>query len=158
MRLYFVRHGRAEDREVWAPKDDGLRPLTPDGIARMKTSAATIKALNIRPDVILTSPLTRAAQTAEILGETLRSDVVEVPGLAHFGVGVLSELIAKYNAAESPMLVGHEPDFSTVLEMITGGGHIMVKKGSLIRVDMYALRPPRGYLVWSIPPRMLTLS
>ncbi|GAB4574273.1 MAG: phosphohistidine phosphatase SixA [Anaerolineae bacterium] len=158
MILYFVRHGRAEAREDWAPQDDRLRPLTEDGIARMKRSAATMKALKVRPDVILTSPLTRAYQTAEIVSDTLDVPCETVDALAHFGVGALSELIALHNGKRKLMLVGHEPDFSTVIEMITGGGHVVVKKGSLIRVDLYALRPPRGYLVWSIPPAALVLG
>lgn len=157
MRLYFVRHGRAEDREVWAPKDDALRPLTDDGILRMKASASAMKALKVQPDVILTSPLTRARQTADIVNEALRAGVVEDQSLVHFGVGALTQLVDQHKNARSLMLVGHEPDFSTVVEMITGGGHVVVKKGSLIRVDLYALRPPRGYLLWSIPPRVLAL-
>lgn len=157
MKLYFVRHGRAEDREVWAPRDDGLRPLTDDGIERMRRSANSMRELGVKPDVIITSPLTRALQTAEIVAQTLGSELKEDIRLAHFGVAGLAELVREHEQADSLMLVGHEPDFSTVVELITGGGHVVVKKGSLIRVDLYALRPPRGYLVWSIPPAILAL-
>lgn len=158
MQLYFVRHGRAEDREAWAPRDDRLRPLTDDGLARMRQSAATMQALKVKPDVIFTSPLTRALQTAEILAGTLGAPLVEENRLAHFGVGGLADLIAAQEGARRLMFVGHEPDFSTVVELITGGGHVVVKKGSLIRVDLFALRPPRGHLVWSIPPALLVLK
>ncbi len=157
MQLYFVRHGRAEDREAWAPRDDRLRPLTDDGLARMRLSAERMAALKVNPDVIFTSPLTRALQTAEILAGALGAPLVEENRLAHFGVGGLADLITAQEGAKRLMFVGHEPDFSTVVELITGGGHVVVKKGSLIRVDLYALRPPRGHLVWSIPPAMLTL-
>jgi phosphohistidine phosphatase len=157
MELYFVRHGRAEDREVWAPRDDDLRPLTEDGIARMKQTARTIKALKVRPDAILTSPLTRARQTADILSEVLGVAVEEEAALAEFGVGALATMIEHHAGARSLMLVGHEPDFSIVVGMLTGGGHVEVKKGSLLRIDLFALQPPHGILAWAIPPAALTL-
>ena len=157
MRLYFVRHGRAEDRLNWDPAQDHLRPLTEEGKRLMQKSAARIRGLGVTPDVVLTSPLTRARQTADIVGEALGCDVVEADELVNLGVDKLAALLERYAFAESLLLVGHEPDFSMTIDMICGGGNVVVKKGSLIRVDLYATVPPRGGLVWSIPPRMLTL-
>jgi phosphohistidine phosphatase len=157
MQLYFVRHGRAEDRAMWNPNQDHLRPLTEDGIDRMRKSAHTFQQLKVSPTVIYSSPMTRAKQTADIMAGTLKCDVVLDDRLVNFGVSALTELVRKHQQVESLMFVGHEPDFSTVVEMITGGGHVMVKKGSLIRIDLFALRPPRGTLIWNIPPRMLVM-
>jgi phosphohistidine phosphatase len=157
MRLYFVRHGRAEDRLEWNPADDHLRPLTDIGKYRMERAANRMIDLGVAPDVILTSPLTRARQTADIVGEALDCEVVEIYELADLSVDVLSHLLDRYAFAESLMLVGHEPDFSMTIDMICGGGNVVVKKGSLIRVDLFSTFPPRGSLVWSIPPKILVL-
>jgi phosphohistidine phosphatase len=157
MKLYFVRHGLSEDRETWT-EDDSLRPLTKQGIARMKVSAETIKRLGVKPGLILTSPLVRARQTADILGAALDVNVVGDEALGFsFGIGALARLLEEYAAVDDLMLVGHEPDFSTLVQALIGGGRITVKKGSLIRVDLFSTTPPSGELVWSLPPKALSL-
>ncbi len=157
MILYFVRHGVAENREEWFESDD-LRPLTEDGEKRMRAAARWMGKLGVRPAVILTSPLVRARQTADILAEVLSAPVEESPALEPgFGISALGELLKAYPDADSLLLVGHEPDFSATIEGLMGGGRVSVKKGSLIRVDLFSTTPPRGQLIWNIPPRMLTL-
>src|SRR5687767_6553868 len=69
MQLLVVRHGISEERETWAPRDDALRPLTDDGKKKMKDAAKGLQALVPRIDVLATSPLTRAMQTATILAK-----------------------------------------------------------------------------------------
>lgn len=157
MKLYLVRHGLAEDRETWT-EDDSLRPLTKQGITRMKVSAETIKRLGVKPGLILTSPLVRARQTADILGKTLGVEVVGEEALGFsFGIGALAQVLEDYAAVDDLMLVGHEPDFSILVQALIGGGRVAVKKGSLIRVDLFATNPPAGELVWSLPPKVLSL-
>lgn len=159
MQLYFVRHGRAESRETWPPSEERQRPLTKDGIKRMKKSAKTMQQLGLAPDAILTSPLARARQTAEIVAAALDRPLVEDETLAPgFGVSALTALLREYPDAASLMFVGHEPDFSTTVEVLIEGGRVMAKKGSLIRVDLFSVLPPRGELVWNIPPKMLVLE
>ncbi len=156
MILYFVRHGLAEDRAAWDSADDHLRPLTKAGIDKMRASARTMRKLGVAPDVILTSPLTRARQTADLVAEELKVKVVEYAGLAPgFNQHNLPDLVAAYTNAGALLLVGHEPDFSITVEGLIGGGRLVVKKGSLIRVDLTALDPLRGELVWLIPPKAL---
>lgn len=157
MKLYFVRHGRAENREEWFRADE-LRPLTKEGIDRMKFAAAKMSGLELEPQAILTSPLVRARQTADLLADVLRVQVVELAALGPgFGLAHLEEALEPFADAESLVLVGHEPDFSFTVEGLIGGGRVTVKKGSLIRVDLFSLKPPRGELVWIIPPKMLVL-
>jgi phosphohistidine phosphatase len=157
MKLYFVRHGLAGDRDTWT-EDDALRPLTKQGIARMKVSSETIKRLGVKPGLILTSPLVRARETADILGAALGINVVEEEALGFsFGIGALTHLLEEYDAVDDLMLVGHEPDFSIVVQAVIGGGRVTVKKGSLIRVDLFSTHPPSGELVWNIPPKALAL-
>ena len=68
--LYLVRHGLAAERGAEWP-DDGKRPLVPRGVARLRKEAAALKTLDVTFDVILTSPLTRAKQTADVLAAGL---------------------------------------------------------------------------------------
>lgn len=157
MKLYFVRHGRAENREEWF-REDSLRPLTKEGKQRMAVSAEKMQTLGLAPDAILTSPLVRARQTADIVADVLGVEVVELEALGPgFSVNRLQGVLADFADAESLMLVGHEPDFSFTVEDLIGGGSVLVKKGSLIRVDLDSLAPPRGELVWMIPPKLLVL-
>ncbi len=156
MRLYFVRHGQAADRLLW-DQPDALRPLTEDGISRMEKSARTMVKLGLGVDLILTSPLVRARQTADIVAEALGCPVEESDAVLDLDVDVLGELLLETLSADSLMLVGHEPDFSQTVEGLIGGGRVAVKKGSLIRVDLFSTYPPQGELVWSIPPKLLAL-
>jgi phosphohistidine phosphatase len=114
--------------------------------------------LNLKLDLILSSPLTRALQTAELvasrmgLEEHLRTDERLAFG---FGVGALSALLGELESEVAVMLVGHEPSFSSTVSGITGGGRIVFKKGALARVDLAQLNPPQGQLMWLIPPKVL---
>jgi phosphohistidine phosphatase len=69
MQLLIVRHGIAEERETWAPRNDDLRPLTEAGKKKMKEAAKGLHALVPSLDVLASSPLTRAMQTATILAK-----------------------------------------------------------------------------------------
>jgi phosphohistidine phosphatase len=156
MKLYFLRHGRA-DRSAWMGMDFE-RPLTEEGKERMAQEADTIHHLDLGLDAILTSPLLRAFQTAEIVAERLNAlDLLVVderlePG---FGPGDLAEILEEYPQADEIMLVGHEPDFSETIGYLIGGGTIVCKKGSLARVDLIDAGPMAGELVWLIPPKAL---
>lgn len=157
MRLYILRHGRAGDRETWQG-DDRLRPLTEDGKERTVAAARGLAALGVRPDVILTSPYTRAAQTAELTAATLAGmgarsnaadhdhqvgEVTEEPALAS---GATLERVAPALAQRAGvgdvLLVGHEPDLSGIIAALIGGNHgaarVEMKKGACCRVDIPA--------------------
>src|SRR5436190_1246413 len=69
MQLLIVRHGIAEERETWAPRNDDLRPLTEEGKKKMKEAAKGLHALVPKLEVLASSPLTRAVQTATILAK-----------------------------------------------------------------------------------------
>lgn len=138
MRVYFLRHGKAASQLTWS-KDDSLRPLTEEGIAGMRLEAATLQALGVNPDVIVTSPLVRARQTAEIVAERLgmSDDLVEDERLAPgFDSVRLAGIIDAHPEAESIMLVGHEPDMSAAVAKLIGGGRLQLKKGGLATVDI----------------------
>jgi phosphohistidine phosphatase len=159
MILYFLRHGLAGVRKEWQG-DDAKRPLTKKGIKNMWMQARTIGRLGLQLDVILTSPLTRAFQTADIVAREL--NMVEqleqgerlAPG---FDRNHLEQVLAEHPDAKNIMLVGHEPDFSLTISALTGGGKVMLKKGGLARVDVTATDPLQGNLVWLLPPKIMRL-
>jgi len=158
MILYFLRHGLAYERGEWLG-DDSLRPLTEKGIERMRQEAQVIAKLDLELDAIITSPLTRALQTAQIIAErlTLSDRLVEDNRLAPgFGLDELTELLTSFPHAQGLMLVGHEPDFSETISALIGGGEIICKKGGLARVVLQNMNTLAGQLEWLIPPGVLT--
>ena len=159
MRLLFVRHGQAEARETWPGGDDD-RPLTAEGRRAMAREAAAMARLGVAPDVICTSPLVRARETAEIVAEGLgRGDRVrDDERLASgFGPAQLRAIVGENEKVETIMFVGHEPDFSLTIGDLVGGASVVCKKGGLARVDIDAVSGA-AELVWLVPPKLLTLS
>jgi phosphohistidine phosphatase len=120
-----------------------------------------MKRLGFALDVIVTSPLVRARQTAAIVAEALglRDKLVEDERLGPgFDLVRLAEIVRAQRGADAVMLVGHEPSFSMTIGRLAGGGAIDVKKGSLARVDVADPSELRGELVWLIPPKVLVLG
>ena len=149
MKLCFLRHGEA-DWPNWT-KPDNERPLTERGRKEMKRVANFLERLKLVPDVILTSPLPRASQTAEVVGKRLGIELQTEPALAHgFNVERLRRLLAKRDA-ESVMIVGHEPEFSEVIGKLTGGKIKISKAGvALLDIDRSCTS---GTLLWLFPPK-----
>jgi phosphohistidine phosphatase len=150
MYLYFLRHGEA-DWPDWDKPDDE-RPLTKRGKKEMHEVAKFLARVKAQPKIILTSPLPRAAQTAEIAAEHLqvkcREEKLLAPG---FGKRELERLLEKYQE-ESLMLVGHEPDFSGAIAALTGAS-VKLSKGGVALVDV-DLGSKSGRLLWLFPPKL----
>ncbi len=156
MQLYFLRHGIA-DWPDWDPARDHERPLTKEGMKKMKTTAKTIAALGLKFDAILSSPYTRAWQTADIVANALGLEVCAEPRLAPgFDPEKLGEIMQDNAKARALLLVGHEPAFSMVISHLIGGGRIVLKKGALARVEMSGAEELHGELQWLLQPKMLT--
>ena len=153
MRLYFLRHGIA-DWPDWDPARDHERPLTKDGVKKIKEQAKALADLGLKIDAILSSPYARAYQTADIvagkLGLEVKAEQLLAPG---FNADKLAEIVQSFADDQALLLVGHEPNFSMVIAEITGGGRVQMKKGTLARVDVN--RELQGELVWLLPPKVL---
>jgi phosphohistidine phosphatase len=159
MRVGFFRHGPA------APPGEGgvseeERPLTEEGIEKTRRAARGVLALDLGVDLILSSPLRRARQTAEILAEALRGPRPRVsdrllPDVS--GAGLLECL--KGLKAEAPVLVGHEPSLSAAVAALIGApesGAIEMKKAGLAVVETGGPSPrPPGTLVLLLAPSVL---
>jgi phosphohistidine phosphatase len=150
MEVYFLRHGEA-DWPNWNKSDDE-RPLTKRGKKEMHEVGKFLKRMKVNPDVIVTSPLPRASQTAEIAAEHLevkcKTDKLLEPS---FGRQELERILKKY-PADSVMIVGHEPDFSHTIEQLTGGAIKISKAGvALVELDRSWRQ---GRMLWLFPPKI----
>lgn len=157
--LYLVRHAIAAERgEDWP--DDDTRPLTPRGVARFKKSLDGLCGLGVVVDEIFTSPLVRAAQTAELLaaGLSRKPSVTVLDALApgHSPAVVLAQLA---KAARRPRiaLVGHEPGLGELAAHLIGTGRALpFKKGGVCRIELESLGSRRaGALNWLVTPKVL---
>jgi phosphohistidine phosphatase len=155
MELYFLRHGVAADAGPAGTGDVG-RPLTKEGVTKMKAESRGLRRLGIEPDALLSSPLARAHQTAEIVARELAVELQLADALAPGCTAErLLELLSQHRDAERVIVVGHEPDFSTMIGELTGGSRVLLKKGGLGRVDLEAMQKGGGTLVWLLPPLAL---
>jgi phosphohistidine phosphatase len=159
LELYLIRHGVAAQRgEDWP--DDSKRPLTNDGIAKLRKEARGLEALGAAIGQIVASPLVRTRQTADVIAETLKSkpSVATSDALAPAGTpaAVIQEL-TKYARKGSVALVGHEPNLGELAAHLIGARHAFeFKKGAVCRIDFEVL-PPKGVgqLRWFVTPKML---
>jgi phosphohistidine phosphatase len=154
LELILLRHGKAEDRNL---ESDRIRALVEAGYRQARQAGELLKSSGGLPDIVLTSPVLRAHQTAEVFCEA-----AGIPGpvtQAWLACGMdpetaLSELKA-YREFSRVAIVGHEPDFSELLQWLLGvkGGWIEVKKGTLACIE---IRPPtrHGRLLYLIPPSL----
>jgi phosphohistidine phosphatase len=159
LELYLIRHGLAAERGPAWP-DDSKRPLTSRGIAVMRREGRGLKALGVGFDVIISSPLVRARQTAEAVAEafTPKPPIVLSDALAPAGAhaAVLQDL-ARHARKERIALVGHEPNLGELAARLLGlRNAVPFKKGAVCRLD-FAVLPPkgRGELRWFATPKML---
>lgn len=158
LKLFFLRHGKAENRADWRDDDD-LRPLTAEGERLLVAEARAIGRLTKGLELILTSPLVRARQTADIvagelgLGRLVHDHAAIGRGL---DAGVLRGIVAVHPGVSSLMVVGHEPDFSLTIAELIGGGRVDMRKGGLARVDVRGPALDGGVLEWLLTPAQLT--
>lgn len=157
--LLLVRHAIAEERgEAWP--DDSLRPLTRRGLSRMRDVAARLMALGETADVVLTSPLIRALETASILREVW-NPMPKVTALDDLAPGnspeSLMAALTSYARNDRVALVGHEPDLGELAAWLIGSKQpLPFKKGGVARIDVdLPVRRGRGQLVWLATPKML---
>ena len=159
LELYLIRHGVAEDRgEDWP--DDSKRPLTPDGIAKLRKEARGLAAIGEGFDHIVSSPLVRTRQTADVFSEMLKNKpaISTADALAPAGTpaAVIQE-ITKHVRKARVALVGHEPNLGELAAQLIGArAPLEFKKGAICRIDFEVL-PPKGVgaLRWFLPPRVL---
>jgi phosphohistidine phosphatase len=162
MKLLVVRHAIAEEREDWAPRPDSARPLTRRGEERMKRAAVGLRHVVPELHTLLTSPLTRAAQTADIIAAAYGRK--PAPRALHQlaageSVEALVDALPQAGADDVVAVVGHEPDLSTLVGYLLTGqprSFMEFRKGGacMLRFDG-AAQAGAGMLLWVLTPRQL---
>lgn len=167
MDVYVLRHGVADERDFRKYPDDDLRPLIPEGIDKLSRQAKGLKSVGFSVDLVISSWLVRAVQTAEIVmaGLDITTELEYSEALvpeAHPYL-LLEELAGKYSGVERVMVVGHEPHMSSFVSMVVTGdpnGLIRLKKGALCKLRIPRLDGVRsGWLEWlMIPSQMIKMG
>jgi len=154
--LLLLRHAHAGDPMAWT-KDDDLRPLSKKGRDQAARMASFLVATDVRPDIIVSSPRLRAVQTAEPVADALGLDVRIDTRLGEpFGLSEVERLLVDLGDPERPMLVGHDPDFTSLVAVLSHAPSVPVRKGALVRIDApRPLCPGCGTLRWLLPPELL---
>lgn len=161
MTIYFLRHASAGERKK-DPAKDAKRGLDRVGIEQAVQMGRVLAGLESHLDVILTSPLKRAAQTATLVANEMGYEgklVVEAslrPGAAF---SAFQQALAKHAGHESMLVVGHNPNLSQFLGRLIGDrsrpAHVSLRKASLARVD--TLRGA-ATLHWLLTPKAVTVN
>jgi phosphohistidine phosphatase len=161
MDLYIVRHGIAIDREDPKCPPDPERYLTEEGVDKTKQVAKAIAALGITPDLLISSPYTRAMQTAEIFANALdyskqkirRTDLL-LPGAEPSAV---FRDLAKDKQASSVFLFGHAPHLDELVAAAFASKHNItaLKKAGVAALKLKRISPPSAEFLWLATPRLM---
>jgi phosphohistidine phosphatase len=162
MHLYLIRHGIAVDREEPNCPPDTERPLTPKGMKRSHAAALGLRALDVKPAAVLTSPWLRAVQTAEIFCEAIgysSKKIIRTDALK--GTSAPSDLLRELQSMKARVVLcfGHEPHLHLII------GHVLhtsakiteLKKAGLALLELERVSPPQGRLLALYPASTLRL-
>ena len=160
MKLIIVRHAVAIERTAGIP--DELRYLTSEGRAFSRKTARTMLKNGVEPSLILSSPLVRAVQTADILAEALSyiGPVVVTNELSPgFDQAALLRILDTYGQVDELMLVGHEPDLSRLVSaLLFLNERFTFKKGTAVKLKSdHCFKQPASFK-WLVVGKKLTTS
>jgi phosphohistidine phosphatase len=160
MRLLIIRHAIAVERGTTEVPDDE-RPLTRKGIRRFRAAARGLARLLPRPDMLFTSPLLRARQTARIAARAWGGpDPVEAVALAGGEFEEVAETVGGFPEKALVALVGHEPQLSEMVARLLGGAdaeRLVFKKGGAALLNVPGRLEEGGALLFFLPPRVLRM-
>jgi phosphohistidine phosphatase len=158
MTLTIIRHAIAVPAGTEGIPDDE-RPLTKKGRRRFVKAARGLAEICQRPDVLLTSPLPRASETAEIAAETWGGPPPSSePVLAHGSAEDIIAMLARYAGEQQVVIVGHEPTVSEVLARLLGstaGERFAFRKGGAAQIEVPGTPAEGGRLDWFMRPKVL---
>ncbi len=151
MDLFLLRHAQAVEADVW-DGSERTRPLDAHGQAQAAALGAHLRRIGFSVDAILSSPLTRALETAgavaSALGLTVEQSDLVGPG---FGPRRLGDLLAQ-RSEDRLLLCGHNPDLERVTLQLSGGARMGFGKGMLVRFKLRRGELGDAELKWVLPP------
>jgi phosphohistidine phosphatase len=157
MLVYFLRHASAGQSRA-NPTVDDKRPLDKEGIEQCRDVGRLLSTLDVQVDLIVSSPLKRATQTASLVGNELGYDSKLILDAALSPNGTYEDfrgLLRRHGKLDAVMVVGHNPSISRFLSlMVTNGAFdkaVDMKKGSVARVDHDSKQP---VLNWLLTPKV----
>jgi phosphohistidine phosphatase SixA len=154
--LFLLRHAHAGDPERWTG-DDALRPLSEKGRRQAERVGRLLAGTDEAPDLFITSPRVRADETARLAADAVGAPVV-VDGrlVGPLYAEEVQDILADAGPANRPCLVGHDPEFSSLLGELIGVSAVPMRKGALARIDFEGtVRSGRGVLRFLVPPELL---
>ncbi len=160
MQVYLLRHGIAE--EGTAGVDDADRELTQEGRRKLRQIIAAVAEAGVAPSLIISSPLKRAVQTAEIASDVLKykNQILRTKALLPgASVEQVWQELRVHRDEASVMLVGHNPLFSELPGYLLGCREVQIdfKKGAILRLDLEHFPPqPKGILRWFLTAKLAT--
>jgi phosphohistidine phosphatase len=165
MELYVIRHAIAQQLGRKNDFMDEKRALTTEGRERMCEVVKGLRRVGVELDLILTSPLVRAVETAEVISTGLGLSNQEIEQTGNLAPGASTEdlfaEIKRHTGAESIALVGHQPDLGEIIsKIVQGNGSLAIelKKGSVCCIKVTETVPTlRGSLMWLFAPKHLRM-
>ena len=158
MEIYFLRHANA-GQHIATGKRDEKRPLDAEGIEQSHEVGKALKSLEVKPAIIVSSPLKRAVQTAELVGKELgHDDAVQLDDSLRPDASYqqFQALVRQHSKQPSIMVVGHNPTLSEFLSRMISDGAVKtaieLRKGAVAKVE---IKRSRGTLSWCITPRVV---
>jgi phosphohistidine phosphatase len=163
MDLFLLRHGQAVERGTHGYEDDATRPLTSKGRRQLRRVARAMAAMNLQFDMLLTSPLLRARETAEIVATSLKAGkklkLMDSLAADREPTELTRSLQKLKPAPESILLVGHEPFLSQLVSIwVTGGSNLAMDfpKAGLCKLELEKLQPGKcARLAWLVTPQQM---
>ena len=156
VQLHLLRHAHAGDPMKWNGPDDA-RPLSEKGRLQAERLGLLLAEAGFHPDAILSSPKSRALETARLVATPLGIPVRVVEALAGpLDIDSVDALLEAVGDPRRPVLVGHDPDFSELAAALAGVSELPMRKGALVRIDLTRpLERGAGTLRWLLPPELL---
>ena len=159
MDIYFLRHANAGEPKVNPAKDE-KRPIDKLGIEQSHDVGRALAALDVNPDVIISSPLRRATQTAAVVANELGHEDKVITDAAlrpEASYEKFQELLRRHSRRDAIMVVGHNPSMTEFLnKLLSNGGPmnaIELKKGAVAKVEKDGRKP--AVLKWCMPPKVV---
>jgi len=158
MQIYFLRHANAGEPKLNPAKDE-QRPLDELGVEQSYVVGRALRALELKVDAVVSSPLVRAKQTASIVAGEIGQEhklVTDDALRPDAPYEQFEQLLARYKGKEAIMIVGHNPSQTEFLNRLVTGEDseaVELKKGAVARVDKDGRKP--AVLKWMMPPKLV---